>query len=141
MMPSGRRVTRREAIQLGSAGWLAFSVSSCTAGGNRTDNRTMPDAARKTPVPPVDIARALPDLTAMARTTVRLHPRRGDQPAGGSKIGGSFVWPSNERWPVCDEHESSFVTALQLRKDDVPHVRLDRKSTRLNSSHSQISYA
>jgi hypothetical protein len=64
----------------------------------------------------------------MARTTVRLHPRRGDQPGGGSKIGGSFVWPSNERWPVCDEHESSFVTALQLRKDDVPHVRFKDES-------------
>src|SRR5206468_8527446 len=39
-----------------------------------------------------------------------------------------------------DEHQHRAV-ALQPRRVGVEHLRIDRKSTRLNSSHDQISYA
>ncbi len=79
-----------------------------------------------TPAPPVDLARALPQLKKYARTTVRLHPRRGEAPMDASKIGGTFLWPAGEPWPRCEEHDSPFVTVLQLRKEDVPELRFRR---------------
>jgi Domain of unknown function (DUF1963) len=58
----------------------------------------------------------------LAKTTVRLHPRRGKPADHGSKIGGTFLWPADEKWPECDKHQCSLVTALQLREEDVPEV-------------------
>src|SRR5262249_11478631 len=61
-----------------------------------------------------------------ARTAVLLHPRRGEAPADASKIGGLFLWPEDEEWPTCAEHKCPLVTALQLRKEDVPEVGFRR---------------
>jgi hypothetical protein len=52
--------------------------------------------------PPVDITQVLPELSAYARTTVRLHPRPGKPSMHDSHIGGPLMWPSDEPWPVCD---------------------------------------
>ncbi|AMV25781.1 hypothetical protein VT84_15395 [Gemmata sp. SH-PL17] len=76
-----------------------------------------------TPAPPVNVEEALPDLRGKAKTAVRLHPRPGEAPVDASKIGGMFLWPKNEPWPVCPIHDSiPYVTALQLRKEDVPEL-------------------
>jgi uncharacterized protein (TIGR02996 family) len=75
-----------------------------------------------TPAPPLDVATAIPDFIELARTTVRLHPRRGETLPDESKIGGLFLWPEREAWPRCEEHDCPLVPALQLRKEDVPEV-------------------
>lgn|GEM_PF-1341973 len=76
-----------------------------------------------TPAPPVNVEEALPELRGKAKTTVRLHPRLGEAPVDASKIGGMFLWPKREPWPVCPIHDNiPYVTALQLRKEDVPEL-------------------
>jgi hypothetical protein len=75
-----------------------------------------------TPPPHVDLAREIPEFAALARTTVRLHPRRGEGAIGESKIGGAISWPSSEEWPICTEHDCPFVAVLQLRAADVPEL-------------------
>ncbi|BCL80942.1 hypothetical protein ccbrp13_34070 [Ktedonobacteria bacterium brp13] len=57
---------------------------------------------RTTPPPPLDITAFFPELAPLARRAVRLHPRRGPEPGPGeSKVGGTFLWPANEPWPMC----------------------------------------
>jgi hypothetical protein len=58
----------------------------------------------KTPPPILDVVRDFPELAPMARTSVRLHPRRvADGPIDASKLGGDFLWPVDEPWPAYDE--------------------------------------
>jgi hypothetical protein len=75
---------------------------------------------RRTPKPVIDIAEVIPEMARLARTTVRLHPRRGVSARDASKMGSPIVWPSDEPWPVCSEHHSALVPVLQLRRQDVP---------------------
>lgn len=77
-----------------------------------------------TPKPVVDIAYVIPELSTLARTTVRLHPRRvkQDLPPEHSKVGGLILWPAHEAWPTCEEHSCPFVSVLQLRAEDVPEL-------------------
>jgi hypothetical protein len=77
---------------------------------------------RHTPKPIVDIASAIPELEPLARTTVRLHPRRGECAADHSKLAGAFLWPADEPWPECEEHACALATVLQLRREDVPEL-------------------
>src|ERR1044072_6491239 len=57
-----------------------------------------------TPKPPIDLLEVLPELADLRATAVRLHPRKGRLPNRyGSKLGGTFLWPADEPWPVCDE--------------------------------------
>lgn len=56
---------------------------------------------RTTPPRPADVLAAVPGLADFARTTTRLHPRRGTPSAADSSIGGPLLWPANEPWPVC----------------------------------------
>ena len=87
------------------ANWLA-TVRRCT-----------------TPAPPVNVEEVLPELRGKGKTAVRLHPRPGEAPVDASKIGGMFLWPKNEPWPVCPIHGNiPYTTALQLRKEDVPEL-------------------
>jgi hypothetical protein len=37
-------------------------------------------------------------------------------------MGGTFLWPANEPWPVCRAHQIPFVAVLQLRADDFPEM-------------------
>lgn len=75
-----------------------------------------------TPAPPVHVAQVVPSLAQKARRTVRLHPRPGDAPVDGSKLGGQILWPEEEPWPHCPEHGMPMIPVFQLRKEDVPEV-------------------
>lgn len=83
---------------------------------------------RHTQPPCVDITAIIPELAPLAREAVRLHPRRGEVPADGSKIGGRFLWPSEEAWPHCGEHHCPLVTILQLHRDDVPELGFPKQA-------------
>jgi hypothetical protein len=37
-------------------------------------------------------------------------------------MGGHFLWPAREPWPVCERHNLPLVCVLQLRKGDVPEL-------------------
>ena len=87
-----------------SLDWLA-TVRTCT-----------------TPPSPVDVAALIPEFRALEKTTVRLNPRPGSTGPADSKIGGLFLWPQDQEWPHCDEHESAYVAALQIKKADFPEV-------------------
>ena len=39
-----------------------------------------------------------------------------------SKLGGEILWPADEQWPVCNEHQSPLVPVVQIREDDVPEL-------------------
>src|SRR2546430_5734800 len=72
-----------------------------------------------------------------------LLPRVSDQsPQTGS--GGMPFQVRDERIPVAEQHRSHHLhQAIAVIAGEPQHVHHgeDRKSTRLNSSHSQISYA
>src|SRR5437660_5405135 len=85
--------------------------------------RVKPGDRRTTPPPSYDVSSLFPDLADKATTTIRLHPRYGDEPPmNASKLGGTFLWPMDEAWPVCPAHEIPFVTVLQLRANDFPEM-------------------
>ena len=67
-----------------------------------------------TPPPILDVLKDFPELAPLARTTVRLHPRRAiDGDVDASKLGGAFLWPVDEPWPVYDESRvNRFVQEL-----------------------------
>jgi len=97
------------------------------------------------PGPKIDIPTLFPELAPRARQTVKLNPYPSNNSApGNSKMGGTFLWPADEPWPVCDipehalldsnlsyetifqpdgpEHNDYYVGVLQLRKEDVPEL-------------------
>ena len=79
---------------------------------------------RTTASPPVDIAALFPELAARTETSVRLHPRYGaEPPVDASKLGGTFIWPSSEPWPICPAHDIPFVPVLQLLASDFPEMQ------------------
>jgi hypothetical protein len=94
------------------------------ASGDREEQASnMSESPMITPPPCRDVRLVAPELASMARTTVRLHPRRGLVPElGVSKFGGQFLWPSEEKWPVCQTHQTPFVGVLQLGETDVSEV-------------------
>lgn len=100
-------------MQAGPMADLHFFGSLCSKDAYRM---------RHTPKPSVDLASAIPDLAPLARTTVRLHPRRGERASDHSKLAGEFMWPADEPWPECEEHACPLITVLQLRRDDVPEL-------------------
>ena len=92
---------------------------------------------RTTQPPSHDVAAAFPELAGMARTTVRLHPRREDEPGiDESKLGGRMRWSAEVPWPRCDQphalwdalqtlepaDDRPYVPVLQLRKADLPEL-------------------
>jgi hypothetical protein len=78
---------------------------------------------RTTPEPVLDITQTFPELATRSKTTVRLNPRYGTEPAlQASKLGGTFLWPANESWPVCKTHGIPYVGVLQLRAEDYPEM-------------------
>ncbi|WP_347598542.1 hypothetical protein [Acrocarpospora sp. B8E8] len=64
----------------------------------------------------MDLTELFPELTDFARTATRLHPRPGVPEVTDSSVGGPFLWPADEAWPVCREQHDD-VTDLQ-RPDD-----------------------
>src|SRR5262249_35499112 len=78
---------------------------------------------RTTPQPCLDVTKLVPELRGFRKTTVRLHPRRGRvAEPGASTLGGDFVWPAQEPWPVCERHNLPLVGVLQLGKGEVPEL-------------------
>lgn len=80
----------------------------------------------------LEFVERVPALRAYLREAIRLHPRRVSSPlpAAESKIGGRFLWPVGEPWPVCCEeelgpsgkliHNEPLVALVQLSKQDFP---------------------
>ena len=56
------------------------------------------------------------------RVAVRLNPSPATTTPGASKLGGTFLWPGEEPWPRCAEHDDALAAVLQLRTEDVPEV-------------------
>jgi uncharacterized protein YwqG len=100
---------------------------------------------RTTPPPRKNVLEILPRLAGRAKTTVRLHPRRGR--VSGlrmTKVGGAILWPRDESWPTCDEagHYKdseddepyppatavSLVPVFQLRAQDFPDLEFFPKT-------------
>jgi len=82
------------------------------------------DNSLHTPPAPANILQLVPELAGKSRTAVRLHPRRvNEDPARDeNKLGGQFLWPAEEPWPVCREHDMPYAAILQLRKESVPEL-------------------
>ena len=83
----------------------------------------------------IDVSEVFPQVAPFARTTVRLHPRRGAPTADQSSMGGPLLWPAAEPWPFCAgqgsyDHldsgpagaEAPLVPVLQLFAEDVPEL-------------------
>jgi len=62
---------------------------------------------RTTPPRPVDVTAIVPDISPLARTALRLHPRRGKPAFTDSSVGGPLSWPADEPWPTCDRQHFS----------------------------------
>ncbi|MGW3914316.1 hypothetical protein ACWEBX_22740 [Streptomyces sp. NPDC005070] len=62
--------------------------------------------SRTTPPRPVDVTSLFPELAPLARSAVRLHPRPGAPTAGDSSLGGPLLWPADEPWPTCPDHDA-----------------------------------
>lgn len=90
----------------------------------------MDDEGWVTPEPPIDLAAEFPELAPYARTTTRLHPRRGAPNVFMSSMGGKPLWPADEAWPMCpgshfgtyDEEPVAAVPLLQLYQRDVAQL-------------------
>ncbi|MFJ3306271.1 hypothetical protein ACIPSA_24765 [Streptomyces sp. NPDC086549] len=79
-----------------------------------------------------DPVRDFPELAPYARTTVRLHPRRGTPGPRGSHIGGPLWWPACEPWPHCADHKDvngrpeepcPLVAVAQFTAAEFPEIR------------------
>lgn len=79
------------------------------------------DAVRTTNAPPRDLSKEFPELKPRTRAAVRLHPRSGEEPGPSeSKLGGQFVWPATEAWPICERFKIPLTPVLQLRLAEAP---------------------
>jgi hypothetical protein len=83
--------------------------------GGRTMRRT-------TPPKPVDVEEVFPELAALARMTVRLHPRPGTPQNSDSSMGGPLLWPSDEPWPRCAELDRHGKMLVELPDEPLPLV-------------------
>ncbi|MFE2303240.1 hypothetical protein ACFXAW_34165 [Streptomyces sp. NPDC059445] len=78
--------------------------------------------SRTTPPRPLDVTAPFPELAPLARSAVRLHPRPGAPTVADSSIGGPLLWPADEPWPTCADHDAP--THYGLAPGD---VRLGRR--------------
>lgn len=98
---------------------------------------------KHTSKPPINVTQVFPFLAGREKTTIRLHPRPDQEPAiNESKLGGTFLWPQAEPWPICTEpeltynisyspsivepnqpnHNDFYVGILQLRGEEFPEI-------------------
>lgn len=83
-----------------------------------------------TPAPLIDLAAEFSELAPYARTTTRLHPRRGEPSVHDSSLGGPLLWPADEPWPIqpgsyfgpFDDTPVPAVPLLQLYRRDVAQL-------------------
>lgn len=102
------RITRRHTL-----GLLAASASAAHRETGWTPPRT------------VDLEAVWPWIKPHRRTAIRLHPEPGAHPLppAASKIGGAFLWPSNEAWPHCRERDPHYETPKQSWDEFVERQR------------------
>lgn len=77
--------------------------------------RRMPERSSGRPSsapPPLDITAVFPELSDLAATTIRLHPRKGEPGVRDSSLGGPLLWPADEPWPACEEPHPSNESVL-----------------------------
>ncbi|OAI48079.1 hypothetical protein AYO44_01365 [Planctomycetaceae bacterium SCGC AG-212-F19] len=129
-----RAWTRREWLIAAGVGGAALGLYLLYRGKRRPrigERVPIPDALelgdkRTTPPPCADVLSVLPELAQQQKTTVRLHPRPVGEgtslPADASKLGGDFLWPRDEPWPTCPQHQIPFAGILQLRQADFPEL-------------------
>lgn len=91
-MPAQRISRRRVAL-----GLVGLTASAATP--NRQTGWTPPRI--------FDIEQPWPWIKDYRRTAIRLHPElsAAPLPPAASKLGGTFLWPSRERWPYCTERD------------------------------------
>lgn len=70
---------------------------------------------------------AMPGLAQLARTVVKLRPRRGEPGIRESHVGGPMLWPEGEPWPRCTDRDHKngslpMVSVAQLYTTDVPEI-------------------
>ncbi|NUP21136.1 MAG: hypothetical protein HOZ81_34730 [Streptomyces sp.] len=82
---------------------------------------------RTTPPRPTDITAHFPELAALARDTIRLHPRAGAPAPTDSSLGGPLLWPADEPWPTCPDHAGPWHHG-QAPDDIHLHRRILRKA-------------
>jgi hypothetical protein len=100
--------------------------------GSLAESVQNPLLVRSTPPPPLDITAFFPELAPLSRPAVRLHPRRGDESGPGeSKVGGTFLWPSDEPWPLCSvghvQSEPQHSLDADLLHDEVEEAEAYRR--------------
>ncbi|MFE0421831.1 hypothetical protein [Streptomyces sp. NPDC058953] len=80
---------------------------------------------RTTPERPLDIEAVFPALAAYRGTTTRLHPRPGSPGVRDSSVGGPFLWPADEPWPVCTapHDRTTGPRPADVRRERSPHAR------------------
>lgn len=64
---------------------------------------------RTTPARPVDVEALFPEVTALRRNAVRLHPRAGTPQARESSLGGPVLWPRSQPWPHCEDTHPAII--------------------------------
>ena len=78
---------------------------------------------RTTPTRPVDVAAVLPQLTPLARTAIRLHPRPGSPSVRDSSVGGPLLWPPDEPWPHCEGPHTWDTVNPAMSPEDIRRLR------------------
>ena len=113
-------ITRCSALELLSA--AAVAMPAATAAPRRETGWTPPRA--------FDLEQSWPWIKSYRRAAIRLHPEAVAQPLppAASKIGGAFLWPSNEAWPFCRERDPEHEIKAQTWEDFREHQR-DAKLT------------
>lgn len=83
--------------------------------------RIADDSKFTTPTPALDVLNEFPQLKALAKPTMRLHPRYANEPGvDQSKLGGLFIWHAKEPWPTDSRYGLPMIGVLQLRVEDAP---------------------
>ncbi|MGW0936964.1 hypothetical protein [Streptomyces sp. NPDC002666] len=81
---------------------------------------------RTTPPRPVDVTAIAAQLSPLARTATRLHPRPGSPTPYDSSVGGPLLWPADEPWPHCEgRHTWDGLNAIHSPED--VRLRLRRR--------------
>lgn len=78
---------------------------------------------RTTPPRPVEVTAVFPELAALARPAIRLHPRPGSPSVGDSSVGGPLLWPAGEPWPHCEDTHLHGDSGF---RQSPAEIRLDR---------------
>ena len=83
--------------------------------------------------PMFDLSAEFPSINHQDGSSVALALCYATTPNRCSKFGGHFLWPHNEPWPRCADHDNSgIVPVLQINKKDVSELLFPNGSDLLN---------